>query len=111
MKKSELRQIIKEEIKRVLKENMDSKMTKFFEEAYLYAEESFADSVSIKDVFRAIQDNYGPVSPGDTAYPTPGEVMNAFKNMPDSFKVYSEEHGTLDVAKRGDDSFSIYHIG
>jgi len=94
------------------KENMVPKMTRFFEEAYLYAEESFADFVSIEDVFRAIQEGpHGPVSPGDTAYPTPGEVQNAFENMPDSFKVYSEEHGTLDVAKRGDDSFSIYHIG
>jgi len=111
MKKSELRQIIKEEIKRVLKENMDPKITRFFEEAYLYAEESFADSVSITDVFRAIQDNYGPVSPGDTAYPTPGEVMNAFKNMPNSFKVYSEEFDALDVTKTGPNSFSIYRIG
>jgi hypothetical protein len=107
MKKSELRQIIKEEIRRVLKENMDPKMTKFFEEAYLYADESFADSVSIKDVFRAIQDNYGPVSPGDTAYPTPGEVMNAFKNMPNSFSVNSDEHGSLTVTKTGPNSFSI----
>jgi hypothetical protein len=37
--------------------------------------------------------------------------MNAFKNMPESFKVYSEEHGALDVTKKGPNSFSIYHIG
>jgi hypothetical protein len=129
MKKSELRQLIKEEISKVLKENelfanfkedsnneLSDRFARTMSETlhllnYFYGDKEIYEDISIDDLFS--EEGMDDVKDGDDTYAGPKESLKYFQSLPNTFIISNNiggEKESFKITKSGSNTFNVKPI-